>query len=391
MINQTKLKNLMNDSDWFSVGIDYLQINLKKAIPFLSETLHRLDTDNSNIFFDNIGELQLSMTKNYSKRWMILDISISIENIPYPMFQYMEYSEKQKQILKSTWKFVYYWTYFRLIEIWKLNQFFEEKFFSDYYDTFRWESISRIDYRIDLFYEKETAVVKTEEVLDTRTNVKNRNHNLTEDAYMKKAELLKHLSKVQNNKPLHYDIQSLFAKWMNSTGRDYGSKSNKSLYFRMYDKLLDSIIKWKMMLYDDYFGYESVHRFEIEFRIKFNKKKLPNGRMESYKLSELWDLEEKIHRYLWLTEWDINEKFIYQYNNNETTDFSEKSRYQKDFWWRWYVIALEGFNPFISLHKILNKKNLNGKLFKKLVYEYLDFISEKRFLDGLWIKIWGNS
>lgn len=391
MLNQTKLKKLMDGAGWVSIGTDYLQINLKREIPFLSEILHHLDTDNSNIHFDNIGECQLSMLKQISGRWPILNISISIENIPYPIFQYMEYSDRQKELIKSTWKFVYYWTYFRLIEIGKLEPFFEEKFFSDYYQNFRLESISRIDYRIDLLYEKETPIATIENVLDTRVNVKNRNYELTENAYLKKNELLKNLSKAKNNKSVHYDIQSQFAKGSSLTGRDCGSKSNKSLYFRMYDKLLDSIAKGKMMLYDDYFAYESVYRFETEFRIKFNKKKLPNGRMESYKLSELWDLEEKIHRYLWLTDWDLNEKFIYQYNKNKTTDFTEESRYQKDFWGRWYVIALEGFNPFISLHKILDKKNLNGELFKNIVQEYVDFISDDGFLHELWIEIKDNS
>jgi hypothetical protein len=39
----------------------------------------------------------------------------------------------------------------------------------------------------------------------------------------------------------------------------------------MYDKLIDSITKSKVMLYDDYLTYENVFRLEGEFRTKFNK------------------------------------------------------------------------------------------------------------------------
>jgi len=54
MTNQIKLKKLIDDTDSISVGMDYLQINLKQTIPFLSEIINCLDTDNSNTHFDNI-------------------------------------------------------------------------------------------------------------------------------------------------------------------------------------------------------------------------------------------------------------------------------------------------------------------------------------------------
>lgn len=386
MINLKNLHKTIDESDWVSPGIDYLQINLKMVVPFLSEILHRLDTDNSNTHFDNFWEYQVSMIKQYSKRGPILNISISIDNIPYPIFQYAEYSDQQKQILKSSWKFVYYGTYFRLLEIWKLNGLFEDMFFNDYYTNFKEESISRVDYKLDFFYKQEKDIVELENMLDTRSNVEKKNYEMTEDEYTKHIGLLKNITKINNNIPVIYNIQSKFSNWSKSTWWTYGSKSNKSLYFRMYDKLVDSIAKGKMMLYDDYFWYESVHRFEIEFRIKFNKKQMPGGRIQTYKLSELSELQEKIYKYLWLQERN-NEKFIYQYNENETTDFSERSRYQVDFWWRWYMIVMSWFNPFISLHRTLIRKNLNGELFKEIVHEYIDFISEESFLDELWTKI----
>lgn len=367
----------MDSANWVSIGIDYLQINLKEVVPFLSVILRRLDTNNSNIHFQSIGTYEISVTKSLTKRWPCLNIAVSIENIPYTIFQYLEYSDLQQKVIKSKGKFVYYGTYFRLLEIGKLSYQFEEWFFWDDYPWFSKWWISRLDYKVDLFYNHDKQIPNVKELIKTRSDGKKRYHIMLEHEYRNHIEILKDTARPSKNELVKYNIQSEFIEGMRTISWDYWSKSNKSLYFRMYEKLIESLAKWKAMLYDDYFKYVNVYRFEIEFRIKFNKKLLPSGKIVSYTHSELHELEEKIHKYLWLTTNDTNEKFLYQYEKNKTTDFTEKSKYQKDFGWRGYVLALQGFNPYITLYKVLKKKKLDKKLFNKLVFEREDFIIEK--------------
>lgn len=376
MLNTDHLQKVMNEANGFAVGIDYLQINLKVAIPFLSVILHRLDDDNSHTHFETLWGYNVSMTKQYTKRGQCLNIAISIDNIPYTIFQYLEYSSSQQKIIKSVWKFVYYGTYFRLLEIGKLNQRFEEAFFGEYFEEFSKWGISRVDYKVDLFYDHDKQIIGLRDLLKTRSDGKKRYHIMLEDEYKNHIEILQETAKPHKNDPVKYQIQSEFIEWMRTISWDYWSKSNKSLYIRMYEKLIETLSKGKVMLYDDYFKYVNVYRFEIEFRIKFNKKTLPNWQIRSYTRAELWELEEKIHKYMWFIDNDTKEKFIYQYEKNDITDFTEQWKYQKDFWGRWYVLALEGFNPYIVLYLILKKKNLDKELFDRLIDERHVFISK---------------
>lgn len=382
MINQSNLKKIIDSADNVLIGMDYLRINIKNPISFLSTILHRLDTDNSNIHLETIGNYEVSMTKLYTRGGgSCLNISISIENVPYTIFQYLEYSQKSKKILKSTGGFVYYGTYFRLLEIGKLSQLFEQVFFGNYYYNFSQEDISRVDYKIDLFYKRETVIIGLDDVLNKRKDVKTEIYSMEEGEYLKHRANVSFLQDLECPKPVNYNIQNEYLKWNWKTGRNYGNKANKSIFIRMYEKLVDTLAKWKVMLYDDYFKYKNVYRFEIEFRTKFNKKKLSDGVFRTYLLWELPELEEKIHKFFGFIESDIKQKFLYQYDKNTTTDFSEVSKYQKDFGGRWYRLAIEGNNPFEVLYKVLSKK-LNIKLLDRLINEFKGFMSKKDHIHG---------
>jgi hypothetical protein len=78
-----------------------LSLNLKVPLFFLQKILRKLDLDNSNSAFREIGDYGLTFIKSRSQYGDSLNITISIENIPYPVFQYMEYNEKKKKFLKS--------------------------------------------------------------------------------------------------------------------------------------------------------------------------------------------------------------------------------------------------------------------------------------------------
>jgi hypothetical protein len=73
-----------------------------------------------------------------------------------------------------------------------------------------------------------------------------------------------------------------------------------------------------------------VYRLECEFRIKFNKKEV-NGKTETYRYSELSELEQKAQEYMGLVDGEIGKKYLYQYENANNSDEVNTIRYLKDF------------------------------------------------------------
>lgn len=115
-INQNYLQKLLKEATTYNDWIDHLTLNMKKELARLHHILATLDDDNSNTYFDSLWEYKISYTKNHSKNWTFLNITVSIEDIPYTLFQYLEYNKKKQEFLKSIWSFTIYSTYFRLIE-----------------------------------------------------------------------------------------------------------------------------------------------------------------------------------------------------------------------------------------------------------------------------------
>ncbi|HCB51113.1 TPA: hypothetical protein DEP21_00800 [Patescibacteria group bacterium] len=100
-MNIKNLEDYISKADSISYGIDFLRLNLKNIIPSLSIILHKLDDDNSNIFIRDLDDYSLSVVKNRTRNGSSLNISISIDNVPHTLFQYLEYSEKNKKVIKS--------------------------------------------------------------------------------------------------------------------------------------------------------------------------------------------------------------------------------------------------------------------------------------------------
>lgn len=361
-MNIKNLEGYISNADDMSYGIDFLRLNLKTIIPSLSEPLHKLDDDNSNTFMKDVGDYSLTMVKTRTRNGSALNISVSIDDVSYTLWQYSEYSEGNKKVIKWEGALVYYSTYFRLIEIWLLDYSFEKEIFGKELVDIQEASITRIDYKLDFFYKNPAEIIKMEDIVDYRSDYNGVKYALSKEKYEEHQNLL--FKRLTESKPIHYDIKTSFRKWDFQNGRTVGNKKNKSLFIRCYEKLVDTLCKGKTMLYDDYFIYKNVFRLEIEFLSKFNKRE--NGISFTYK--EISELEYKIQRFMGLTDRIIGEKFLYQYKENIETDFS-KLRRQREFWGRGYSLYKKWFNPFIILYKVLKDKIMDDTMFNYVFNE----------------------
>lgn len=349
LIQKSYINKLLNDSVQFSHWIDHLTLNLKDKIGKLHYILSVLDLDNSNQYYEDLNWYKLNYSKAISKNWLYLMVTISIKGIPHTIFNYLEYPDNKKDMFKSEWSFTFYSTYFRLCERWDLDLSFEKVFFWNFYRIVKHFPITRVDYRLDFFFKGDYKFPDKDDITKTRKDTKFTIYTL--DKLKNEKNIIINKIHIKNNK---------------LTGRDLWAKSNKSIFLRMYDKKIDSVVKKKVPLYDDYFEYGNVYRLEGEFRTKFLKK--PNNPSfqtlisdllkyeknikdtpRNYNYWELSEVEEKCMNYFCLIG-NINKKFTYQYKENPNKDLIDYI-YYKDFTGRWCKIALSWWNPFSILLK----------------------------------------
>lgn len=365
IIKKNNIEKLFKKCSNVSHGIDHLTLNLKDRIPKLSDILSILDLDNSNTQLERINDYSITYTKSISRNWTFLNISLVVNEISYTIFQYLEYPEKKRKKFNSRWSLTLYSTYFRLLERQDISLSFEKVFFWDSYDLIKMFPISRIDYKIDFFFEGDYPFPDKDFIVDARKDTKNTIYTI------KKLEGYKNIP-----------INKIHIKNCTITWWDLWARTNKSVFLRMYDKLIDSRIKWKIWLYDDYFKYGKVYRLEWEFRTKFNKHPVEKNRRTPlpYTYKELSELEKKCMEFFQIIESWIK-KFTYQYKENEERD-SITARYFREFWWRACKIALMNNNPFrVILNQFLYIEDIKKQISKDLLETLiLDFEQHKNSL-----------
>jgi hypothetical protein len=159
-------------------------------------------------------------------------------------------------------------------------------------DILQLGNITRLDYKIDLFYKEKALIPYYSNLLKIRKNSK------------------LHLKHVKEEIRKGEELQS----WA------YGSKSAKRVFLRVYDKLADTEAKGKYVLYSDYFNFASVYRIEFELLNHFCK---------GFKYKDYLQLVEKF--------WNsINLKYLgkvfYEYNREPDLEkVEQRIRYFKDF------------------------------------------------------------
>lgn len=358
-----------------SYWIDFLRLNLIQKISFLSEILNKLNDTNSDLSIQQVGDCSVSFIKSRARNSYVLKILLSIDNIPYDIGQYVEYLKDSW--IKSVGSLTYYWTYYRLLEMWLIDYSFEKALIWWDFKNIENSNITRLDYKIDFFYNDFTDIIDMDEIVKKRTDTRHKKYLIRKDEYELHKKIL--LDRLNQNKSIHYNIKTKYNQWDFQNGWTQWNKKNKSIYIRCYEKIIDSLEKGKYKLYDDYFLYKNVFRLEIEFLSKFNKKE--GWRAFVYK--EISQLEDKIRRFMWLSESKNDEKFIYQYKENKETKFTRLRRI-KEFAWRGLSLYDKWFNPFRILYEVLSEKMNIGR-FTVMITDF------KRFLHEIEEKIrWNN-
>ena len=302
------LKATIQWADDVCYGFDYLKLNLKSEIKLFSNILSMLDCDNSNS--SNISQIvdwklyELSLVKIRTKFWDCLKISVSFDDVVYNIWQYLEYQEKERRLLKSFWSMDISWNFFQLQRLGKFWEKFFENFFislgnDDDYNVFTTSSISRADYKIDFCYNKVTTIPTPSEMLEIKKN--NTTCKISE-----------------------------FWKWFETTNWSYWSKTSKYMFLRYYDKLEDTNKKMKQALYLDFLKYQSCFRFEAQASWKFL-----NARWLSYNIQQLDLVAKQFLEYFWLEKktWNFKKDY-WKATLFEFYDDVKKRQYIEGAWTR---------------------------------------------------------
>jgi hypothetical protein len=268
-----KIKKLVKWAEKISMWVDFLRFKITEKINLFSERLLQLDTDNSNFCNMFFNDVTLSWFKVTTRTWTGLVMSCAFRWVVVPVIYYEEYNWNTASLTKCIGKIDLYGSYFRLIDI---EQIFNWNIFSpgnswDFsyiiYDLNKDNLITRLDYRIDFFYNDENKKLFTpQKVTKLRNNWKIENHYT-------------------------WDTLDSWRLW---------DRKNKNYFIRWYNKLLDSEKKWKFWLYADYFDFKKVYRLEYEFLNHFCKpttlKDYENLKTKIQNFFHLWKLDYSYYK-----------------------------------------------------------------------------------------------
>lgn len=330
-IRHKALKKLVDNTDDFSKWLDYLRLKLESPIEYFENIYNLVDLDNSNFYVD--PENKITYVKLLLKVWAGVMALKSYKWIPTPLFCYIDYDPHIKQDFNTYGKIDFYGSFFRLWEIWEVDFSFLYEICNNI-DMLR---VTRIDFRLDFFYKNKTRIPPLKKLIKKRKNVKSKHFHL----------------------------------WKDLESWEYGNRGQSRVFTRMYDKLLDTEVKNKYFLYEDYHNYKSVHRLEFQVERHF---------CVGYTFWTLLGLEEKVEKSIKL-EYD---KPIYRKSNTEP-DY-DNVKYFSNFISRGYSLAKADKNPFkILLWWLIKKMHEEWelsqqqleKLIEDLFIEYWTYVTSK--------------
>lgn len=303
-----------------SRGIDYLRLSLPYRLDLFKSMWIILDDDNSNFAVIKILDYDITIKKVLVPRvWVWYEAFIDYTGVSTPLFIIVY--QKLRTLVD------FYGSCFRLIDIDYLPLDFVSKV-SNYLDILPSASITRIDYRIDYFSNLDMKVPTPYTILK---------HNF--------------------NSSLYRDYKK------GRTREDWSiwDKRSKSVFFRLYNKLLDSDIKWKEYLYTDYFRFNSVHRLEFQCGIKFCK---------WYTLETLEDLISKIFGVFGLDNCKWQDKILYRYDKKKLVYTREEIARYHSWLYKNVSFLVSNYiksdyrlelNPLDILYSYINKFNSSNK------------------------------
>lgn len=328
------LSKLQKRASSYSVWIDYLRLIIKddeiEEMNKLTAKMLQLDFDNSSIWYLHFRDYKLSVKKVHAKHWIGLFCCIVYDQKPVPIFDFVQYDEHNRNQNRSWGKLVFYGLYYRLLEIWEIKRTSEDDYLRSFIQWVCWDkAISRIDYRIDLFYNSEKELFKITDITKVRKNLKIEKH----------------------------------FKWKDVESWRFWDRKSKRYIVRWYDKLADTMKKWKFWFYKDYFKFKNVYRLEFEFLNHFCK---------WYSYKNILNLIVKIQGFLDLDKsiWTIFESR----NQADMDDIQNRLKYSITT--KWYIKG--------CIENDINIFGLLDDVFESMWFKQSEI--RNIFLDYLWRK-----
>lgn len=342
-INEHYLWRLFQRTSKWSQWIDFLGLAIYWELNF-SEHFEKLDSDNSNQAFIEWEYFTFTISKSSNNRYSSLRISISVDGVAYPVIEIRDFSGKKWWFIACDYSVYVYWTLFRLIERWDIEPL--DRMLCDLFDendlhVISSARINRIDYRLDLFFDTDRRIPTINKVLSKKDTTSYSEFSLTKESHKNykdwKNVIALHNKIKQWEKPKFTQIQKQ-KEWSYMNWWTIWQKKTKTVRIRMYNKLLDSLSKWKYGLFDDFFTYWSVYRLECEFRDKFCKWFL----WDDFTLNNIEELVEKCKSYMWIQpKW--NATYFYEPNYDlKKLNVSYINKYTK----AWEKIMMNKICPY---------------------------------------------
>lgn len=328
VLTSVNLKYLQKKYDMISVGCDYLRCSFINSSDYIQEKIDLLDYDNSNYWIDDIGGFDFTFQKAPTPIWTSLTFSCSFNDVSVPCFQFVKFNNETFNITWKYWKLDFYWSFCRLVEIW----FFPNSLFLDVKNKISEENpkITRYDFKIDFFSDKKLSIPDVNDILILHS---------------------------QSNYDPHY-------VWFEITNRLVWSKSNWKYAIRFYDKLLDTNLKNKFFLYQDYFKFKSVHRLEFELQRNFLKW------FTFYDFYDwlIFDHIKKVLGFDWFFDWQL----FYEYDQSYIIQEKDRVKYLKRFDTSCIRLSKNKINPliqcFMSLYEWLDDEDFDNQLFEFITF-----------------------
>lgn len=293
-------KNLIN------VDIDYLQYTCYQINEPLKNLYNILwfsgliDTDNSNIEYN--FNMNLSLTHTETQKWSAYIISfLSPWFAPIPIWSIEVYNPNKKWAIKSEWKIVLYWWYFRFKEI--LQE--EAPEFIRFANSFE-NSILLNPKQI-----KNKSIYRRTRV-DVAIDIKTTLNQEWLYKYIKPHKNSKHVPKPYNYQPEIWGFQSIW----------YIPRLSQWIGIRVYNKLLDIKAKNKQSWYPNYWTEENpvVTRMEIIYCWDFANDDLQNL------------INYSKYRIMWTTETKLKTKTRPKSQYSPLSAYEYFKRYAKNHW-----------------------------------------------------------
>ena len=329
MIESIDIKEYWKEFDTIWVWCDWLRLSYCRWSDFIDERLSILDTDNSNFGTCTINDFVFTYQKIPTPLWLSLHFSYSYNNVSVPVFEYVQFNENTKFITNRSGKLDFYGSFFRLWEIW---EFETDLLLSTicFYISDEDPRVTRFDYRVDYFSRlNNISIPNWKDFVDIRSDCK------VDPKYT-------------------WDVLTNWLVWKKDTG---------TYCIRLYNKLLDSDLKEKVFLYQDFFNYKTVQRLEFEFQRNF---------LKWYFLSDYfdWNIQNKIESILWFNDNFWSGAICYHYDSSEEITDKNRSSYIRRFSNMSLKLQKNWINPLKQVYEILYEE-MEYKELESVVNDFL--------------------